>query len=508
MIIRLKALRYLPILLLAAFSISSCSGPKGTGGCTTNCTGGSGNISFTLVADTLPTHPTILSFTIAVLGVTVTSSTSTKSLTPPSAPIDLMRLQSDSAFLGTLTGVPNETISSLSVALDARQLTFLNDTGVALTSPSCAVNAVCTFSPSATGAVLINNVNQVFSSNIGFGLDFNLANAITVTGSTLTVNFINSGTTNVLTEFVLPRDTNLASGQLELIEDVTGVAAVNGQNATISNPLTLATLTAAATSSTNFDTDPTGGLCPTTTMQTLATCVSNNQIASMDVVLHTDGSLSIQQIEPLFSTQQDFVEGIVIGVTSGSSTQFTLVVRDILPAASNSLVGTGLLHLGDGLTVNLVNAVNFLIDDKGLNLSAFSGNLTNFTGTNNTSALHTGQVVVVHVTSFTPASGTTVASSNANLVVLRWSRFTASVFTASSPAFNINAFPVFFSSPTPAQVQTFTGTQGAAGVSNLDGITSTANLSTAKPVSLRALLIQNAGKTLTPGFYAAKIRQH
>jgi hypothetical protein len=501
---RSKAL--LLVLLFAAFSLSSCSGPKGRVICTINCGGGPAKLSFTLVADTLPTHPSILSFKVIVSGITVTSSTSTMTLTPPSAPIDLMQLQTDSALLGTLSNVPNETISSLTVALAAQQLTFLNDTGVALTSPACPVNAICSFNPGTVNAVLINNLSQVFSANTGFGLDLNLAKAITLTGSTLTVNFNNSSTSNVLTSFLLPRsNSNLGSGQFDLIEDFTGVVSLNGQNATITS-LTHGTLTAAATSSTNFDTDPSGTLCPTTTKQSLSTCVSNNQVASMDAVLNSDGTLSIREIEPLLATQQDTVEGIVISISSANQTQFTILTTDKLETAAGTLLGP--LNVGDFLTVNLVNANNFLVDTKGLQVAAsFSGNLGNFTNANNTSALHLGQTVAVHVKAFTAANGTTLASCNSDTLTLRWSRFAATVSTASTPQFGISGLPSYFSVLGVAQVQDFTGTPGADGVTNLDGISSTASLIQGNIVYVRALYIENSGLTLVPAFYAAKIRQ-
>lgn len=503
---RIKALSFLPLLLLAALTLSSCSGPKGTVICTVNCGGGPANLSFTLVADTLPAHPSLLSFKVLISGVTVTSSTATTTLTPPSSPIDLMQLQSDSAFLGTLTNLPSETISSLTIAIASQQITFLNDTGVALTSPACAINAICSFNPGTINAVLINNLSQVFSANSGIGLDFNLANAITLTGTTLTVNFNNTNTTNVLTSFTLPRTTsNLAAGQLDLIEDFTGVVSLSGQNATITS-LTHGTLTAAATSSTNFDTDPSGNLCPTTVKQSLATCVANNQAASMDAVLNSDGTLSIREIEPLLATQQDTVQGIVTSINGANSTQFTILPTDKLETATGTLIGP--LNVGDFLTVNLVvNPNPFFVDRKGLTVA--SGDLINFAGATTTSVLRVGQVVAVHVTSFTAASGNTPASCNSDTVTLRWSRFTSSVSTLLTPStFDISGLPSYFSAINAAEVQAFAGTPGTDGITNFDGVADASGLSTAKPVALRALFIENATNTSQLPFYAAKVRQH
>lgn len=502
----MKVRRYFALVLpVLALFLASCSGtPKGP--CTTNC--GSGpKVSFTLVADTLPTHPSLLTFKVVVSGITLTSSTGTKTtLTPPSNPIDLIRLQSDSAFLGTLSNVPTGTNSTITVAIAAQELTFLNDTGVALASPACAINAVCSFNPATNGSPVIN-FSQAVQGNTGFGIDFNLANSVTLSGTTLTVTLSNPGTNNVLSAFALPRDSNLASGQLDLIEDFAGVVSLSGQSATITSP-TRGTLTASASSSTNYDPDPSNTLCTTGT-STLSACVSNNQIASMDAVLNSDGTMTIQEIEPLLSTQQDIVEGTVYSISTPGLTQFAIVTTDKVQAATGSLI-TG-LNIGDPLTVNLVAQKNFLVDTKGLPVaSQFASVLSNFQGQTDTTAIHLGQTVAVHVTAFTPASGSTIATSNVDTVILRWSRFTATPATQSSPTFNITALPSYFNAAqgTTFQVQTFTGTPGADGVTYFDGVTNAGNLSGSKPVTLRALYLQNSTNSAAPAFFAAKVRQH
>jgi hypothetical protein len=490
------------IVLTCAFSLFSCSGKP----CASNCGGGgSAKVSFTMAADTFPAHPSLLSFKVVVTGITLTSSTgATTTLTPPSSPIDLIRLQSDSAFLGTLANAPTGTNSSITVAMSAQQLTFLNDTGAALTVPSCAANAVCSFAPSTSGSPVIT-FSQPISGDMGFGIDLNLANSITLTGTTLAVNFNNSGTNDVLSAFVLPRGSNLASGQLDLIEDFTGVVSLNGLSATITSS-TRGTLTATASSSTNFDPDPSGTLCTTGTTS-LSACVANNEIASMDAVLRSDGTMTIQEIEPLVSSIEDLIEGTVTSVITPA--QFAMVTTDKIQAAQNTLIAG--LNVGDPLTVNIPAPSPFLVDTKGLPLhSQFAGLLTNFQGGTNTTSMHPGQTVAVHVTVFTAASGSTIASANADTVILRWSRFTASPATQSSPVFNITGLPAYFAvaQGLSFEVQTFTGTPGADGVTNFDGVSDASALSALKPVALRALYLQNTTNSAAPVFFAAKVRQH
>src|SRR6267378_8632764 len=129
---RNKAL--LLVLLLASFSLAACSGPM-TPPCTGNCGGGNANVSFTLVADSLPANPSILSFKVTIVGITLTPTTGTaQTLNPnPAIVVDLMRLQSDTAFLGTLTNVPSGSYT-VQVSLSSPEITFLNVTGAPITA--------------------------------------------------------------------------------------------------------------------------------------------------------------------------------------------------------------------------------------------------------------------------------------------------------------------------------------------------------------------------------------
>jgi len=495
-------------LLFAAFSISSCSGlPKGTG------SGGTGTatVSFTLVADTLPANPSIFSFRVSITNITLKPATgSTVTFTPANPIVDLMRLQSDTAFLGALAGVTAGTYTvtvSLSSPATGPTITFLNDTGSALTagSTNCAINAVCAATLSVTGNPVISSFTFTASSGgkQGLGLDFNLKNAITISGGVLTVNF-NPASPNpgVFTAFTLPRqNANLGSNQLELIEDFTGVVSLSGSNVTITSP-TRGALTAAIVSGTTFfDQSPAPStLCANPP----SNCAAAGQIASVDAFLNSDGTLSLKEFEPLTATQQDLVEGIVSSIPT--QTQFGMVVKDKTPAATGSLIAG--LNTGDLLTVNIPAPQPFFIDTKGLAVSP--GNAGLFEGASNTTVIRLGQAISVHVTAFTAASGTTPASATADTVTLRWSRLIAAITSSSTTLVNVNAVPSYFglSAATTLPAQVFTGTLGTDGVTNLDGVTDAGGLNTSLPVGLRALYVQNATNTALTPFLAAKIRQH
>ena len=477
-------------------------------------------VSLTLVSDTLPANLGIVSFRVNIRSVVLTSSTGTQSTLNLGAlnngnglVVDLARAQSDSIFLGTVSSVPTGTNSSMAVSFSGAELAFFNGTGAAITNmtPQCPANSICVANFTVSGTPVIT-ASQTISGNTGFGIDFNLANAITVTGGTLSVNFTNSGTNNVISSFALPRSgSNLAAGQLDLIEDFTGAVSLGGVGVTITSGTNAGrgSIAAASSATTNYDQDPSGTLCPTGT-GTLSGCVLSNEAASMDAILNSDGTFTVQEIEPqVASPITDRVEGTVVFVNSGNQSQFGIIVNDIIPAGSNSKVGT--INIGDPLTVNLANVVGtgFLVDTKGLAVSGFTGN---FAGATTTGALHLGQSVAVHVTGFTAASGNNPASVTSDLATLRFSRFIAVVNAASggSAEFSINTLPGYFGfTPTSIfDVQTFAGTQGGDGITNSDGVTSAGALVQARPVAIRALFIEDAGNTIDPAFSAAKIRQH
>lgn len=499
------------LVVLGCFALSSCNLHRKTGG-GGGGGGNNGSVAVTMVADTLPANPSLLSFrvTIASVKFTTSSGTSTTVNLNTALSVDLMRLQSDTVFLGTFGSIPAAQYTSVTLVLSGNaNITFLNDTGATLSG--CASNNVCPLSVAASSnpvATVSYSVSQ--NAVTGVGIDLNFANAVSISSGSLVVNFSNN---NVLSGFTLPRaNSNLASGQLDLSEDFTGVVSINGQLVTLASASATGrgSLTALAVSGTIFDHDPSNSLCQAGTNM-LSNCVANNQFASMDFILQSDGTLAVQEIEPLLATVQDTVEGIVVSINPANQTQFTMIVTDLVPSATNSLIGS--LHIGDGLTVNLSGSVNpFLVDTKGLPVqSQFSNNFQNFSGQTSTTAIHLGQSIAVDVIApFTAAAGTTIASATTDTVILRWSRFTATPQTAASPAFSIVNLPSYFglAQGTPFTVQTTPGTPGTQGTTNFDGIKDGTGLTANLPVALRALFLENAGGSANPAFFAAKVRQH
>jgi hypothetical protein len=505
---RNKAL--LLLLLLASFSLAACSGLPKNNTCPGGNCGGNATVSFTLVADTLPPNPSILSFKVSIVAISLAPTSGTAQVLNPSPSIfDLMRLQSDTAFLGTLANVPSGSYT-VQVTLSSPEIVFFNDTGSTITANgvACLNAAVCTATLAGIGTPTIGTFtfNATAGGQQGIEIDFNLNNAIVLSGGVLSVNF-NPATPNpgVFTAFTLPRtNANLGTNQLELIEDFTGVVGITGSTVKITS-LTRGVLTTTSTSASFFDPSPDGSVCPTSST---ISCVVAGQVASVDAFLKLDGTLELKEFEPLNATQQDFVEGIIYSINNTNTTQFAIAVTDKVQAATGSLIAG--LNTGDLLTVNIPAPQPFLVDTKGLPVGAIApGTLGSFVGATNTTALRVGQNVALHVTSFTAAGVSTIASSIADTLTLRWSRLTATPATPfTQNTLNITGLPAYLNASGTAGVQTFSGTPGADGVTNFDGITDPTGLNVSLPVALRTLFVQNSTNTANPAFFAAKVRQH
>jgi hypothetical protein len=481
---------FLSMLLVAVVSLASCSGQSKSG--PPPPPGGNATLSLTMT-DAPPAGASILSFKVTVSGVSLTPSTGkavSLTLNPTTPIIELTRLQSDSAFLGTST-VPSANYTSATVSFTAPDIVLINQTGGALTgaTTACPVNAVCEFKPAASGTIILTTapfpLNLTANEQTGLSLDFNLNNAITNSNGAVSVDFTQA---NVLTAATLPR-TGTPTGALDLIEDFTGViTTISGNSVTVHSD-TRGNITAVANSSTTFNIDPT--VCST---QNLA-CLAANKTVSIDASLNPDGTMTLLEADLLDNVSVDEVEGTVISV---NAPQILLVLSDKTVVSGNSVLtaATG----GTIIQASLGTTPIFSVDTKGL--SAVTGSPAAINDFLTVANAFAGQTVRMRVTNPTAGPSSTVLV-NTNSVVLRFSRVTATVATPPAPFFSVSAItlPSFLG-----------GIIGLVNISvqvsnqtNFDGVTDVTKLSVGDSVSVRALYIPNY---LTSPFFAAKVRKH
>ena len=479
------------IALAASFTLTSCSGVGDT--CKVNCGGGSGNASLnvTLAAEPLvpPPGTSILSFAVVINSVSLTPSSGGSDVSIPlntsTFGVDLMRLTSDSAYLGQyINSVPAGTYNQLSVNMSAVVTYCVATSG----TPGCNTGSIAQISKSfATPATSNFSLSLAANQQAGLRVVVNFANALTVNSTTQAVTGVSLTANNVITTVTLPPSAStLSTGQLDYVEDVTGV------------------VTAESASSVTLQTATRGSITSTINGSTIGSpnCVIGNQVcsptvgqvASIDATLNSDGTSTMLEFDPLTTTSEDLIEGIVTS-SNTSTTQFQLVANDYIPASSGSIISG--INLGDTVNVTLsAGVLPFVIDSKGLPVVT-----TSFSGSTSATDILPGQTVLLHITSFTARSGNTPASATVDALALRFSRVPGYVSAAPSPYFSLQSLPPFFGQTGTNQVQFGTGSPSTY----LDGYSSTGAISVGDNVSIRALYF---GLNSTPSFTAAKVRKN
>jgi hypothetical protein len=483
---------FLFVVLLAAFAVSSCSGLKG-GGCVANCGGGgqTGNLLITVTSKPAVSLSTIaiLSAAVDISGITVTDSASTTTpltLAPTVFPLDMNRLQSDSAFLGSFTLNP-ASYSSATITFSAPILTVLNNTGATING-TCLTSTVCEITLAAGSAQLTGAPLFTVSSSqpVGISLNLDLSTALTLTNHTLALSF---STVGAVTTAALPR-TGTPTGDLDLIEDFVGqVTAVTSTSVTvtassgISEQFTIPTVTSPVI----FDPQGLCGVNPS-----VQSCLSANKtLVSVDASITTAGVLTLISADVLDSTPKDEVEGTLFFTNTAGPFFITLTNKFV--SSGNSTLTTA--EVGDVFAVTLSNPT-FLVDTDEFTGNAATPSSIFTTAFSNSAGFINGQTVMLHAVSATGAKAQNDQALTTDQVRLRFTRTFGTLPAAVSGA-------TFQLSGLPANI----GLQGSPivntvlGVTNFDGVANVNGLAGGSVVSIRALLINSS-----PNFTAAKVR--
>ena len=433
----------------------------------------------------VPGTLSLLSFTANISQITLTSETTGKitNLTPSNPVVDLNKLLSDSAYLGTFD-VASDSYNKV-------QLTILNPEVVYCTSTSGVAGCTAGTIQKVTGTTAVLSfpyTPALVPTSAGIGVRFRvfMARALVLNGAGTAITGIDFTQANVGFSEQLPLATNLASGQLDYVEDFTGLVTAVGASSVTLQSATAGTITLVVNGTSTFSPQ----LCPGAT--SVATCASVGQVADVDAILNANGTFTLLLFDVLDPSPDDWIEGVV-GYAPTLNSQFQLVVTNFGAATTGSLIGSS-LHLGDPVTVNLhlQTGFTFSVDEKNL-----VPGVDTFTGGADTSVMYPGQVVAVHPTTFTAASGTTPVAVNVDSVLLRYSRLTG-VPGSAGPDFQLLPTDPYLGIPA------LSSTYETQDVTNYELSTQGSLVTPNLAVGIRALYF---GRPSTSSFVIAKVRQ-
>jgi len=433
---------------------------------------GASAVSLTMT-DTPPAGVTVLSFEVSVTGAQLNPGS--VDLLDGKGPIriEVMHLETESAFLSTATVAPG-TFTSITLTFADPQLTFKNDTGAALAG--CAVGAVCEIKPTEILASTLNFPGSgiVIMANSPTGIQVDV-NPNTILSSTLGADFSLTGAVSAQQLMTKP------AGELDDLDDLRGTV----QNLdTTSKQFTLHTADGDFTITSDSNTEFDFGACAASNFS----CLQNSQVVEAGAKLMAGGAFLAAKIEFEDEAVDDELEGIVFKIDD--ATHFEMVVLDELRSINNVTVGSP--------SVVTLSNPSFHVEADGLPIpSTLQGN---FEGAADTSQLLPGQTVEVRLTG--PAIPGPPVAVTTDRVRLRMAQFTANVKAGSIAPRNVSVdtLPSLFMSAgiSSIDVQTSSNT-------DFEGVSGLTALADGNTVSLRGLLFKNAA--LSPELVATKVRK-
>jgi hypothetical protein len=305
-------------------------------------------------------------------------------------------------------------------------MTYINNTGGPITpfqGPTCAINAVCTFTPTVTnGTTVTFSTAPVFplvladNEEAGLELDFDLADLVQ---SDFSLNYFNTGALSL---------TQLASVQgaaeIRRLRHILGtVKLVQANFFSFTTPTGV--LMGITTNANTIFSFPAGCLANN------FSCVKANQVLEVDISLEGNGTLLAKEVDFEADVNAEEISGLIVLLGAGAPpTSFQMLVRQASPAAITASPNV----VGSVVTVQIGASPVFTVDNHSFVLPAglmFSS----------AAGLLVGQEVLSGV-AINP--GITTSS-----IALRRSQVTALVFTP--PSVGGNSFVL---SPLPSLYQT------------------------------------------------------
>jgi Domain of unknown function (DUF4382) len=381
--------------------------------------GSTGNSSVVLaMTDVPPSLVSVVSAEVTLTGATLAPGN--VSLFSGSAQVDLMRLQTDVAYIATAANIPPGNYTSITLTFANPSLTFENDT--ASTIAGCPVAKVCTITPSATtlsATVPLTGFTLASSSTAGLLIDVSADNLL---NNSLGADF-SAGTT-------VAAFTPAGFGAPPVgAEDVVGqVGNLNAANKTFTLSNASATYSLKADSSSNFFQFPVSGACPAEAFS----CLQNNQIVSVDIGIQSDGSILARNVlfEDSDNTDAE-IEGTITS-TNAASQQFDIVIQTMSAAVPG-------LSIGQPITVQYFTSPPTPFDLDFLHADSTPLNTASFHFAAPTDLAPSGQQVSIRRN-----AASTASSIKADRVRLRSSRVTATVGSVGSPNIVLSNLPSSF----------------------------------------------------------------
>ena len=346
------------LVLLSCLFLATCGSSVKMNGTT-----GNGIQTTISITDTPPAGVAVVFFEAQITAASLQPSDTTKpavSVLSNPVEVEFGHLQTDTAFL-SLTNVPADTYSSITVTFGSATLTVVNHSGAAI--GSCANNSVCELTPSfnpstATLSSAPLPITLKENSVVGIRLDFNLNSSVQ---TDLSIN------PTVTIKRLIQREDDEDEQEMEQLDEIDGVVTDVGTNQfTLMNRRSGQSFTITVDSNTQFEDFDRSGC---TANPADLSCVAKGQILNVELSENGMGSMLAKRVEFEEAASKASIKGTITSVDN--STQFEMVVFNEEPDVSG-------ISEGSPVTVTIQPGAIFQIgkeemeEDGGFSMSGFS----------------------------------------------------------------------------------------------------------------------------------------
>ena len=442
------------------------------------------------MSDAATASTPVASFTLPVVGITLTPSTGSAVTLFSTGNFELTKLQTDTALVATNVKVPAGNYTAVNVTVAAPSGVYFNLSGGTL--GSCLANSICAITGAATTITYSFATPLALNSNATqwLNLDFNYNNSIvTTTNNAVAIDMTQSGV--MTASSTVP--TGVASGNFANVDDFSGqITAINSTSITVTSKLR-GSLTASINANTQWF-DPlsqcSGGAS--------ISCVGVGSVVSVQSLLNTSGLVIASSVDVIDPSQSpsDEVEGILIAPSSCTGGSGLILSDSVINTSGSPLASAS---FGSGLCISINPNAPYGVDSGILTTQPGVPSGTSVAGFRQTSDLLTGQMVRMQISG--AASGSNgLINATANYMLLRFSRLTGTISSTSGTSFYISGLPGYLGTSFNTAPQVFTYVNGTLleGASSVGSLTGTVSMSS---------LYMNVNGGAIYWFQAAKARQ-
>lgn len=432
-------MKKITMLLLGAsigLALSGCSAGNQTStssSSSTNTTSPATGTVNLVVQDTPPTGITVLSFQVQIASATLQPGSI--ALIKHPVTVDLEQLVTDTGFLASQV-VDSGTYTSLTMTYANPQITLMNSSTAPLVTPAgtCAVGAVCTFTPQINNAsVTISSgvfpITVTANSSTGLNLDLSISDLLQ---SDLSLTFANGQSVNLS---LLSTLASLTSQQSEIDAVLATVSSVSGQQATIQTALgDSLTIGLASTTAYNYP----SAVCSAAN----SSCMTSGQIVDLNLSLLGDGSLVAQSVTFADAAGGAAARATILATPAAGATSFQVLLHQVIPGSTGAVMGSK-------VTIDAANGALFAVPFS--NYPAVAGG--SFAGTGD---LVAGQEVLLQM-----APGSLGATYGSSRIYLEPSQTVGAVQSVSTNSFALNGLTGLWTASRPIvnQIECQVGSQ-------------------------------------------------